>query len=219
MIAVPAGVLKKAERRRAIDVSMEVWIPLVLLASLLGFPIFLLVTSAFNVGDAQQIPPREYGVANFVELWERRVWIWNTLTVAAGGTCLATALGLVLAWILYRTKIPFRRAFELLVVVPYPLGPLVGALAWSRLAAPGDGLINAAFQWLTGVNWPLIDVYTPAGIIFVEAIFETPVAVLMIGAAMQRMDPALEESSSVFGAGKMRTALRVTFPLMVPAIL
>jgi iron(III) transport system permease protein len=45
------------------------------------------------------------------------------------------------------------------------------------------------------------------------------VAVLIIGAAMQRMDPALEESSSVFGAGKLRTAFKVTLPLMMPAIL
>jgi iron(III) transport system permease protein len=36
---------------------------------------------------------------------------------------------------------------------------------------------------------------------------------------MQRMDPALEESSSVFGGGKLRTAIRITLPLMMPAIL
>ena len=51
------------------------------------------------------------------------------------------------------------------------------------------------------------------------AIFEAPVAVLMIGAAMQHMDSALEESSNVFGASKLRTAFRVTLPLMLPAIL
>src|SRR5690606_26659406 len=32
-------------------------------------------------------------------------------------------------------------------------------------------------------------------------------------------DPALEEASSVFGSGRVRTALKVTLPLMLPAIL
>ena len=143
----------------------------------------------------------------------------NTLLIATGGTILGITIGIGLAWTIHRTTVPGRRWFELLVAIPYPLGPLVGALAWSQLGAPRDGLINRFFMWATGANYPLIDIYTPAGIIFVEAIFEAPVAVLIIGAAMQRMDPALEESSSIFGGGKWRTALKVTLPLMLPAIL
>jgi iron(III) transport system permease protein len=114
---------------------------------------------------------------------------------------------------------PGRRWFDLLIAIPYPLGPLVGALAWSQLGAPRDGLINRAFTAVTGIQAPLIDIYTPLGIIFTEAVFEAPVAVLIIGAAMQRMDPALEECSTIFGSGKLRTAWKVTLPLMMPAIL
>jgi iron(III) transport system permease protein len=42
---------------------------------------------------------------------------------------------------------------------------------------------------------------------------------MIISAAMKSMDPSLEESSQVLGAGKLRTALRVTAPLLKPAIL
>lgn len=197
----------------------QVWIPIVLLCGALGYPFFLLVTSAFNVGDPQALPAVEYGLSNFVELGDHLDWIGNTLLVAAGGTALGMAFGVTLAWIIHRTTVPGRRMFELLVAIPYPLGPLVGALAWSQLGAPRDGLINRFFAWATGADWPLINIYTPLGIIFVEAVFEAPVAMLIIGAAMQRMDPALEESSSVFGGSKLRTAMRVTLPLMLPAIL
>lgn len=200
-------------------IGPEVWIPLVLLAGSLGYPCFLLVTSAFNVGDPQALPAVEYGIANFIELTDHLDWIGNTLLIATGGTILGMAIGVGLAWIIHRTTVPGRGLFELLVAIPYPLGPLVGALAWSQLGAPRDGLINRFFVWATGAEQPLINIYTPTGIMFVEAIFEAPVAVLIIGAAMQRMDPALEESSSVFGAGKVRTAFKVTLPLMLPAIL
>jgi iron(III) transport system permease protein len=193
----------------------EVWIPLVLLSGALGYPFFLLVTSAFNIGDPQALPAVEYGIGNFVALLDHLDWIGNTLLIATGGTLLGIVIGVALAWTIHRTTLPGRSWFELLVAIPYPLGPLVGALAWSQLGAPRDGLINRAFMWLTGSTTPLIDIYTPAGIIFVEAIFEAPVAVLIIGAAMQRMDPALEESSSIFGGGTWRTAFKITLPLML----
>ena len=201
------------------NVRPEVWIPLVLLIGALGYPFFLLVTSAFNVGDPQTLPAVEYGFDNFVNLSGHLDWIGNTLIVASGGTALGISIGVVLAWVIHRTTMPGRRVFELLIAIPYPLGPLVGALAWSQLGAPRDGLINRLFSYLTGADFPLINIYSPLGIIFVQAICEAPVAVLIIGAAMQRMDPALEECSSIFGSGKLRTAWKVTLPLMLPAIL
>jgi iron(III) transport system permease protein len=217
-VAEPAAAVAAGRSLRP-RIGPEVWIPLVLLTGALGYPFFLLITSAFNVGDPQALPAVDYGVGNFVELLDHLDWIRNTLLIATGGTILGITIGIGLAWTIHRTTVPGRRWFELLVAIPYPLGPLVGALAWSQLGAPRDGLINRFFMWVTGANYPLIDIYTPAGIIFVEAIFEAPVAVLIIGAAMQRMDPALEESSSIFGGGKWRTALKITLPLMLPAIL
>jgi iron(III) transport system permease protein len=214
-----AGPSQHIGRTSLFNVRPDVWIPLVLLVGALGYPLFLLVTNAFNVGDPQALPAVEYGLGNFLELAGHLDWIRNTLIVATGGTILGVAIGVALAWVIHRTTMPGRRLFELLIAIPYPLGPLVGALAWSQLGSPRDGLINRLFIFLTGADFPLINIYTPLGIIFVEAIFEAPVAVLIIGAAMQRMDPALEECSSIFGAGKLKTAWKVTLPLMLPAIL
>ena len=217
-VADAAGPAVPASQAR-FNVRPEVWIPLVLLTGALGYPFFLLVTSAFNVGDPQTLPAVEFGFDNFVHLADHLDWIGNTIIVASGGTALGITVGVVLAWVIHRTTMPGRRLFELLIAIPYPLGPLVGALAWSQLGAPRDGLINRVFSSLTGAEFPLINIYSPLGIIFVEAIFEAPVAVLIIGAAMQRMDPALEECSSIFGSSKLRTAWKVTLPLMLPAIL
>ena len=200
-------------------VGPQVWVPLVLLFGALGYPFFLLVTSAFNVGDPQALPPVKYGFDNFFGLLDHLDWIGNSLILASGGTALGITIGIVLAWIIHRTNMPGRGLFEVLIAIPYPLGPLVGALAWSQLGSPHDGLINRLYIWLTGAGHPLINIYSLPGIIFVAAIFEAPVAVLIIGAAMQQMDPALEECSSIFGGGKLRTAFRVTLPLMLPAIL
>jgi ABC-type Fe3+ transport system permease subunit len=41
-----------------------------------------------------------------------------------------------MAWIITRTNVPGRRFFEQVMVVPYYLTPLLGALAWSLLGTP-----------------------------------------------------------------------------------
>jgi iron(III) transport system permease protein len=51
------------------------------------------------------------------------------------------------------------------------------------------------------------------------ALFEGSVAFVMIGAVMKSMDPSLEEASQVIGAGRLRTLLRVTLPLVLPGVL
>jgi iron(III) transport system permease protein len=202
-----------------LGIRPEVAILCVVVAAPLVFPLLLIVQSAFNVGDPEDIPATQFGFDHIIEVADHLDWIGHTLAVSAGGTILATLIGVVLAWILHRTTVPGARLFEILVTIPYPLGPLVGGLAWNTLGSPQGGLVNKIFSAATGLPGPLIDTSSMAGIIFVMAIFEAPVAVLMIGAAMQRMDPSLEECSSVMGAPTLRTALRITLPLMLPAIL
>jgi ABC-type Fe3+/spermidine/putrescine transport system ATPase subunit/ABC-type spermidine/putrescine transport system permease subunit II len=102
--------------------------------------------------------------------------------------------------------------------LPYYMTPLIGALAWGVLLGPKTGLVNQAWR-STGAPGDLFDVYSPWGIAWVMALFEGTVAFVMISAAMKSMDPSLEESSRVLGAGKLRTALRVTLPLVAPGVL
>ncbi|TAN34695.1 iron ABC transporter permease [bacterium] len=199
--------------------SLPALLLLPLLLVLIGYPLFLLVTMAFNTGDPEQIPVVQFGLGGFPEVLQHLNWVANSLLVSVSAMLLATGIAVVLAWILYRTTVPGRRVFEVLVAIPYPIGPLVGALAWSELGSPRAGLLNQIFTSLTGQHVTLVNTYSVAGIVFVMAIFEAPVAVLMIGAAMRRMDPSLEECSMILGAGNARTALRITLPLMLPAIL
>jgi iron(III) transport system permease protein len=215
LAVVPARAVARRWRRPHPGVVVAIACLLVVLA----YPVFMLVSSAFNAGDPQALPATQYGFNHVGELLKHADWIRNTLIVALGGTIIATTIATILAWVFHRTTVPGHNVFETLIAIPYPLGPLVGGLAWSVLGSPRAGVINQAFRHLTGSTVPLINTSSVAGIVLVMAIFEAPVAVLMIGAAMRRMDPSLEECSAVFGGGKLRTALRVTLPLMLPAIL
>src|SRR5262245_7848222 len=94
----------------------------------------------------------------------------------------------------------------------------MGALAWSLIGSPSGGMVNQVWRALGGESH-LIDITTPYGIAWVMALFEGSVAFVMIGAVMKSMDPALEEASQVLGAGRLRTMLRVTLPLVLPGVL
>src|SRR5438105_6883840 len=182
------------------------------------YPVAFLLQAALNVGDPEARPPTEYGLENFAGLLAYPQIILNTLTVSFAATVMALVLGFVMAWIITRTNVPGRRFFEQVMVVPYYLTPLLGALAWSLLGTPESGFLNQVYRALGGGEY-LININSAAGIAWVMALFEGSVAFVMIGAVMKSMDPALEEASQVMGASRLRTMLRITLPLVLPGVL
>ena len=182
------------------------------------YPLAFLVLIALNTGPPTAWPPEQYGLANFAGLADSPTVLLNTLYVSLLASGMTMVFGCLLAWILSRTSVPGRGILEQLMGLPYYVTPLLGALAWAALGGPRSGLLNQLWYAMGG-RAPLINVYSPAGIAWVMALFEGSVAFVMISAAMKSMDPALEESSHVLGAGKLQTAVRITLPLMTPAIL
>ena len=187
-------------------------------AVLVLYPIVFLIQASLSVGDPQARPPEAYGLGNFADLPRYSHIFGNTLVVAVVATALAIVFGFVMGWILSRTNVPGRAAFEQLMALPYYVTPLMGALAWSLIGAPNGGFVNQVWRALGG-EAPLIDITTPYGIAWVMALFEGSVAFVMIGAVMKSMDPAMEEASQVLGAGRVRTMLRITLPLVLPGVL
>jgi iron(III) transport system permease protein len=182
------------------------------------YPLAFLVLIALNTGPPAAWPPEQYGLANFAGLADSPAVLLNTLYVSVLSSGMTMVFGCLLAWILSRTSVPGRGILEQLMGLPYYVTPLLGALAWAALGGPRSGLLNQLWYAMGG-RAPLINVYSPSGIAWVMALFEGSVAFVMISAAMKSMDPALEESSQVLGAGKLQTAVRITLPLMTPAIL
>ncbi len=194
--------------------------PLIVLVcgALVLYPIGFLINESLNVGDPSAFPPEEYGLDNYANLIDDYHVLANTALVACIATVLAVIFGFLQAWILTRTNIPGRQRLERLMELPDYMTPLIGALAWGVLLGPKTGLVNQAWRFF-GAPGDLFNIYSPWGIAWVMALFEGTVAFVMISAAMKSMDPSLEESSRVLGAGKLRTALRVTLPLVAPGVL
>ena len=108
---------------------------------------------------------------------------------------------------------------EMASIVPFISTSFIGALAWILLGSPETGLdqpVLALSRRRGGADRHLSRI---EGIIFVIALYEMPFVFLLVGGALRSMDPALEEASLSSGAGLWRTTIRVTLPLVLPAIL
>jgi iron(III) transport system permease protein len=210
-----------AVRRRLPAPSTQTFVGLsvaVLAAVFVLYPIYYLVQASLDVGDPDVRPPTAYGFDNFAALPDYSEIMLNTLVVSFAATVMALFFGFLAAWVLNRTNVPWRRTLEQAMAVPYYVTPLLGAFAWSLLGAPESGLINQLWRAMGGSE-AVIDITSPYGIAWVMALFEGSVAFVMIGAVMKSMDPALEEAAQVIGAGRLRTMLRVTLPLVAPGVL
>jgi len=103
--------------------------------------------------------------------------------------------------------------------VPMMIPHLLFAVSWALLLNPSNGLVNLALKQTFGLDQAPFNIYSLGGMILVEGLLELPIAYLIIAPAMASFDVALEESSRVCGAGTWRTLVRVTLPVLRPAIL
>ncbi len=145
--------------------------------------------------------------------------LWTSFVYAVAASGLSVVLALIIAWITIRTDAPFRRLFELTAIIPNILPTLLIGISWVLLLNPSNGLINVGLVRVFGLKQAPFNIYSLPGLIFVEALDLTPLAFLIIAAALKSMDPALEESAKTLGSNDLGVIRRVTFPLMRPAIL
>lgn len=143
--------------------------------------------------------------------------IGSSFIFAGGAAALSLVVGGVLAWITVRTNAPGRALFELVALVPNVLPGLLVATAWALLLSPRIGLLNVAV--LQRVGLPPFNIYSMEGMIFVEGLVLTPLAFLIIAAALRSIDPTLEEAARMAGSSSMQAARRIVIAVIRPAIL
>lgn len=195
------------------------WSLILLVGALTVFPVLMLVLGSFSEGLTAfgQFTTDKY-VAAYTDPAFFEV-IANTVIFVLGTSLLSTVLALFLAYLNTRTDIPFKGLFRVISIVPMMIPHLLFAVSWALLLNPSNGLVNLALKQAFGLDAAPFDIYSLWGMILVEGLLELPIAYLIIAPAMASFDVALEESSRVCGAGTWRTLLRVTLPVLRPAIL
>lgn len=116
------------------------------------------------------------------------------LAAAVAATCIA--VGVPLAWLLTRTRLPGGRWWLLVAALP--------------LAVPS---YVAAYTWLAA--FPAISGFVPAWAVL--SLVSLPYVVLPAAAVLSQVDPAYDEVARTLGDSPVRSFRRTTAPLLWPA--
>lgn len=140
----------------------------------------------------------------------------NSLVFAIGSSALAFVAGTFLAYVTVRTNVPFRPLLVATAVVPLIIPGLLYTISWIMLSSENVGLLNTISNAIIGR--PVFDIFSMAGMIWVEGTHSAPLVYLFMVAAFRSMDPSLEESALVSGAGRLTMLRRITLPLTRSAV-
>ncbi len=140
----------------------------------------------------------------------------NSLRFAAGAALLSLVVGTALAYLNVRTDVPFKALFFAASMIPLVIPGILYTIAWIFLASADIGLLNKLIGPVIGVE--PFNVFSIWGMIWVEGLHLTPIVFLLMVAAFRSMDPSLEESALMSGAGLFTVFRRVTVPLVRPAV-
>jgi iron(III) transport system permease protein len=122
--------------------------------------------------------------------------VLRSLALAGSVTLGCLVIGLSLAGLVARTRLPGRRVWAVLVALPLAVPSYVAAFCWLSLFPRLDGFAGAALV-LTLVSYPYV--YLP------------------VVAALARIDPAHEEVARSLGRGPVWTFVSVTVRQVRPA--
>jgi len=140
--------------------------------------------------------------------------VWFSARMALGSTLLILPVGVTLAWLLARRRWPGKALVETFVSLPLVLPPVVTGLVLLQLF----GLHGPLGRWLHA-QFGVEVVFTWKAVVLALGAMSFPLLVLFARAAIEEVNPALEQIARTLGAGEWRVLFTVTLPLARRGIL
>ena len=178
-----------------------------------------IVWMSLRTGVPGQTSPYTFNnyTALLTDPYNYRVMV-TTLIFSGVTIAVAIPLGFLFAWFIERTDLRYKALAMSLLSIGILFPTFLKAMGWVFLCHPRIGVINIFLMQLFGFKSAPLNVATLGGIGFVQGLTLTPLAYVMISAALRSMNPALVEAANVHGVSKLKTLLGVELPLIWPAL-
>ena len=153
-----------------------------------------------------------------INLWTP---LLNSVLLSVFACIGSIAYGGFFAYLVTRTNLKFKKYLSSIFIFPYIMPQWTLAVIWRNLfnsnaiTKGADGL----FASVLGVKMPLwwCQGMFPSAVVL--ALHYAPFAYILIGGIFRNMDANLEEAATILNTPRWKTFLRVTLPLVKPAIL
>lgn len=205
-----------AKPERANDMSLRTFI------YLCALPLAIVVTAFFVLPMARLIVvggTGDLGVGAYAQILldaRYRATLINTVSLAAATTAATLAIATIAALFLQRHSFAGRAVLIALLTFPLAFpGVVVGFMI--ILLAGRQGLIGDITAALFGEKW--VFAYSIGGLFLGYLYFSIPRVILTIMAAIEKLDPILEEAARALGAGPWAVHRDVILPALKPAFI
>lgn len=188
--------------RPSIPAGLVLGIPALVLLVFLSLPLLALLGRAVLGGLLADVAVRS----------DVLVALGLSLVTTAVSIGVVVLLGVPLAYLLARRRIPFATLVETIVDLPVVLPPVVAGLAL-LLVLGRQGAIGSVLAEL-GIVVP----FTTAAVVVAQVFVAGPIFVRAARAALAGVDRDIEDAARVDGAGELATLRRIDLPLTSPAL-
>jgi len=144
---------------------------------------------------------------------------WRTFRIALLATLITAVLGAPEAYILNRMSGRWKGVFLLLILGPLLISVVARTLGWALLFGGNNGLVNKLLMSLGLIRAPLPFMFTETGMVVALAHVMMPFMVLSVWAALQRVDPQIENAAMSLGANTFTIIRRIILPQIMPGML
>jgi trehalose/maltose transport system permease protein len=192
--------------------------------------VVMIAVTAYPIGYAIYLSLKRYdlrfpkqakfvGLSNYWAVLSSPFW-WHALVVTLIITVISViielVLGMLLALLMHRTLF-FRGLVRTSILIPYGIVTVVAAFSWQYAWTPGTGYLA---QLTGGTNAPLTHTAQAIAIVILAEVWKTtPFMALLLMAGLALVPEDLQKAAKVDGATAWQRFVRITLPLMKPAIL
>ena len=169
-----------------------------------------------------------YSLINYIDLFTSRLartnlWLplLNTLLLAVGTCMVSIVFGGVLAFLVTRTNLAWRRYLSSVFIFPYIMPQWTLAVVWQNLFNSNavTGTSNGLLASVLGLQMPHWWCKGLFPSLVVLGLHYAPFAYILIGGIFRNMDANLEEAAAILDTPRWKTMTRITLPMIKPAIL
>jgi multiple sugar transport system permease protein len=191
--------------------------------------IVMIAVTAYPVGYAVWLSLQRYnlefpnavkfvGLSNYGAVLSSPYWwqaLWVTVLITVVSVACTLVLGMLLAMLMHRTLFG-RGTVRTAVLIPYGIVTVAAAYGWQYAWTPGQGYLSALFN----NSAPLTSQYKAIAVIILAEIWKTtPFMGLLLLAGLSLVPEDLQKAAMVDGATAWQRFVKITLPLMKPAIL
>jgi molybdate transport system permease protein len=136
-----------------------------------------------------------------------------SLVTATQATVISVLLGVPLAWLLARARLPGVSVIRAVVTLPLVLPPVVGGIALLLTLGRNGYVGRYLYRWFD-VQLP----FTTHAVVIAQTFVAMPFLVVTAEGAFRTADRGLEEAAATLGASRLRVLMRITLPVAAPSL-